>query len=99
MQKLTEIEEIAKQILEEAGWIVVKPNWPDFLIYTDTKPLSYCFVEVKRNVYDHVSKGQLETLWLLKKIGFPHLTFYACDKDLTLKEQFRNAKIELKESL
>ena len=38
--KLTELEKTAKKILEEYGWTVAKPNWPDFLIYTITTLLA-----------------------------------------------------------
>jgi len=86
MQKLSETEKIAKQILEDAGWIVTKPNWLDFLIYTPTKPFSYCFVEVKRDFYDHSNKGQRETWWLLKKLGFPLLMFYMDEQDVSLRK-------------
>ena len=73
--KLTETEKIAKQILEGYGWTVFKPSWPDFLIYNSINPLRYCFVEVKRNGSEHISKGQLETGYLLKELGFSYSLF------------------------
>lgn len=92
--RLTETERIAKRILENAGWTVVKPSWPDFLIYTPTNPSSYCFVEVKSKVHEHVDKNQLKTWRLLKKLGFPFYLF-AVEEETTARKLDRVAKSAL----
>jgi len=61
-------EQLAKLLLNETGWLVIRPTWPDFLAY-NPKTDEVKFVEVK-SVGDRLSKQQLLTVKALKEVGF-----------------------------
>lgn len=66
--KLNDTEQKVKAFLENAGYDVLKGSYPDFIVY-DKAEKQFFFVEVKRNSKDKLSRGQSETLEVLKSLG------------------------------
>jgi Holliday junction resolvase-like predicted endonuclease len=67
-------EQKVKDILEQQGWHVIKPSYPDLLIWNDQK--IYCLVEVKRAYNDWLSSSQHESFRALKNLDIPVAVIY-----------------------
>ena len=61
---LTKRERIRKKQLEEEGWTVIRPGWPDFLCYKKDSKYSFCFEEIKDEKC-RIPQKQKEALKLL----------------------------------
>lgn len=72
MLKTTSSEEKAKILLEHCGWNVLKPSYPDFIIYRDSgEGREWAFVEVKRHFGERSDNQRSSFRVLQETIGIP----------------------------
>lgn len=66
--KLNSTEKIAIEVLERLGYTVVRPTWPDLIIYKEEKgEKSFKFIAVK-GTGKRLSRGQKQTFDLLRDL-------------------------------
>lgn len=90
---LNKSEKLVKSLLETLGYQVVKPAWPDLLVWNEKKN-EVKFIEVKFGG-DRLSRQQAETITLLNELGF-HAEILVFNETTLGYKIYKEIKAELK---